>query len=147
MAFNIRVYGILINEHEQVLLSDERRFGKEFTKFPGGGLEEGEGIKDCLIREFDEELSLNVTVGELFYLTDFFQESAFNSEDQIISIYYRVFSDDLDQIVATNKSFDFNENDTESHRWININKLSREVVTFPIDKIVVENLRNDLLDR
>ena len=45
---NIRVYGIIINDENQVLLSDELRFGNAFTKFPGGGLEWGEGTKDCL---------------------------------------------------------------------------------------------------
>ncbi|EPB65599.1 putative protein RfaE, domain II, partial [Ancylostoma ceylanicum] len=87
--FNIRVYGILINEHNEVLISDEHRWGMSFTKFPGGGLEWGEGLKDCLIREFREELSINIEIGELFYCTDFFVESAFKKTDQLISIYYK----------------------------------------------------------
>ncbi len=36
--FNIRVYALLINEKNEVLITDEFRFGKEMTKFPGGGL-------------------------------------------------------------------------------------------------------------
>jgi hypothetical protein len=36
--FNIRVYGLLINDEQQNLLSDEYRSGFAFTKFPGGGL-------------------------------------------------------------------------------------------------------------
>ena len=46
--FNIRVYGILINEQKQVLVSDEFIRGNYYTKFPGGGLELGEGTRDCL---------------------------------------------------------------------------------------------------
>ena len=38
----LRVYGILINEAKQVLVSDEFIRGNYFTKFPGGGLEFGE---------------------------------------------------------------------------------------------------------
>ena len=53
--FNIRVYGILINERNEVLLTDEYRFGTEITKFPGGGLEFGEGTIDCIKREMMEE--------------------------------------------------------------------------------------------
>ena len=39
--FNIRVYGILIQD-SNVLVSDEYIKGKNITKFPGGGLEYGE---------------------------------------------------------------------------------------------------------
>ena len=60
--FTIRVYGILINEHKQVLVSDELIRGMYITKFPGGGLELGEGTRDCLKREFMEEMNLNVEI-------------------------------------------------------------------------------------
>ena len=140
MSFNIRVYGVLLNENEEVLLSDERRFGKQFTKFPGGGLEQGEGIKDCLIREFKEELDIVVSVGELVYLTDFYQVSAFNKEDQIISIYYEVFTKEINRIEAKSTPFDFDGNAIESHRWVSITDLKESDVTFPIDQLVVRKL-------
>src|ERR1700733_4647942 len=88
MTFNIRVYGILCNDQKQVLVKDELIRGNRFTKFPGGGLEFGEGTRDCLKREFKEEMDLEVLVGDHIYTTDFFQMSAFNPEHQIISIYY-----------------------------------------------------------
>ena len=142
MAFNIRVYGILINQNNEVLLSDERRFGQRFTKFPGGGLEEGEGIKDCLVREFQEEIQIEIKVEKLFYLTDFYQKSAFNPEDQIISIYYVVSTNEFSQINASILPFDFKtENETEALRWRNISVLTEEDVTFPIDKIAVGMIR------
>ena len=86
--FNVRVYGILINDQRQVLVSDEFIRGEYYTKFPGGGLEFGEGTRDCLKREFKEEMDLEVEVGEHIYTTDYFQLSAFNPSHQIISIYY-----------------------------------------------------------
>jgi mutator protein MutT len=141
MAFNIRVYGILINSKNEVLLSDERRFGKEFTKFPGGGLEEGEGIKDCLIREFQEELELEIEVNALIYLTDFYQKSAFNFEDQIISVYYAVSAEKEDSIITKEATFDFEGDAIESHRWKKLEELREEDLTFPIDKVVVGFLR------
>ncbi|PWH86137.1 NUDIX domain-containing protein [Brumimicrobium oceani] len=143
MAFNIRVYGILKNSNNEVLLSDERRFGKEFTKFPGGGLEEGEGIKDCLIREFQEELSVEIKVKELIYLTDFYQKSAFHFDDQIISVYYEVSVENTEAIKATKIPFDFNQGEIESHRWVKLSDLQKKDVTFPIDKKVVGILTND----
>src|SRR5436309_1679233 len=93
--FTIRVYGILFDDNKRILVSDEFIRGGYFTKFPGGGLELGEGTRDCLIREFKEETGLDIIVGEHLYTTDYFQQSAFNANDQIISIYYFVEANNL----------------------------------------------------
>jgi 8-oxo-dGTP diphosphatase len=149
--FNLRVYGVLINEHNQVLVSDEWIRGNYYTKFPGGGLEYGEGTRDCLKREFMEEMNLKVEVGEHLYTTDFFQESAFRPGDQIISIYYRVTA--LEPITAriSEKPFDFDEeqtkayelnNECESFRFIPFEELNEDSVSLPIDKIVVNMIRS-----
>jgi 8-oxo-dGTP diphosphatase len=133
--FNIRVYGICINDRQEVLLSDESHRNLNFTKFPGGGLEFGEGMIDCLKREFQEEFQLDIEVGELFYLTDFFQLSAFSETDQVISVYYTFQANiaEIDEIIYRNIS-------KEKLHWINLSKLSAESVTFPIDKMVVQRL-------
>lgn len=148
--FNIRVYGILIGENNQVLVSDEYIRGSYYTKFPGGGLEFGEGTRDCLKREFMEEMNLNVQVGEHIYTTDYFQMSAFNPEHQIISIYY--FAQALEPITAPlrQKPFEFDEQqlavykekgETETFRFINWDDFSAASVTLPIDKIVARMLK------
>src|SRR5690606_12478015 len=69
-SFNLRVYGVLINEQKQVLVADEFIRGKYYTKFPGGGLEYGEGTRDCLLREFMEVMTLRIEVGDHIYTTD-----------------------------------------------------------------------------
>jgi len=148
--FNVRVYGILINDKKQVLVSDEFIRGNYFTKFPGGGLEFGEGTRDCLKREFKEEMDLEVEIGEHIYTTDFFQMSAFNPEQQIISIYY--FAKALEEIKAPlrNKPFDFDEQqlktyeatgETETFRFIEWSDFSDEVVNLPIDKVVAKMVK------
>jgi len=145
--FNIRVYGILINEERQVLVADEFIRDKYYTKFPGGGLEFGEGTRDCLKREFMEELNLKVEVTNHLYTTDFFQESAFRPGDQIISIYYLVKP--LEPITTRLSSieFDFDEaqllrykdlHEIETFRFIDWENLTEESVTLPIDKVVVK---------
>lgn len=148
--FNIRVYGILINDQQQVLVADELIRGKYYTKFPGGGLEFGEGTRECLKREFVEEMNLKVEVGEHLYTTDYFQVSAFNPDHQIISIYYLVKPLEAISVRLSDKVFDFDEsqmttyqknNETESFRFIDWNELSEESVTLPIDKLVVRMLK------
>lgn len=148
--FNIRVYGILINEHKQVLVSDEIIRGNYFTKFPGGGLEFGEGTKDCLIREFKEEMDLDIIVADHLYTTDFFQISAFNPQHQILSIYYLVSPLSEIETVMRTKPFDFDEREmkqyeetgeTETFRLIDWEYFSEGSVSLPIDKIVAGLLK------
>lgn len=143
--FNIRVYGVLINDYKQVLVSDEFIRGNYYTKFPGGGLEFGEGTRDCLKREFLEEMNLKVEIGDHIYTTDYFQLSAFNPEHQIISVYY--YAKALEPIAAPLRQtpFDFDEQqqkvyevtgETETFRFIDWKDFSKESVALPIDKIV-----------
>ena len=89
--FNIRVYGIIRNEKNEVLLSDEFQLGQKMTKFPGGGLKFGEGAADCIRREAIEEFGQEIEIVEHFYTTDFFQRALFYPDHQLISnIYIRI---------------------------------------------------------
>lgn len=151
--FNLRVYGVLVNDKKQVLVSDEYIRGNYYTKFPGGGLEFGEGTRDCLKREFFEEMKLNIEVGEHIYTTDYFQMSAFNPQHQIISIYYFAHALETIQAPLRSKPFDFDEEqmkvyeatkETETFRFIDADDFSPESVTLPIDKIVAEIVKKKL---
>ena len=145
--FNLRVYGILINEKKQVLVSDELIRGSYITKFPGGGLEFGEGTRDCLQREFMEEMGLKVTVNDHIYTTDYFQVSAFNPAHQIVSIYYWVTASEKINTPLKTKPFDFDEqqlkvyeqtSETETFRFIDWDDFSAASVTLPIDRLVAD---------
>ncbi len=96
------------------LVSDEFIRGNYYTKFPGGGMELGEGTRDCLKREFKEEMDLEVAVEEHIYTTDYFQMSAFNPEHQIISIYYFVKALARNHCTIKKKEFDFDEDADEN---------------------------------
>jgi len=148
--FNVRVYGILLNEHKQVLVSDEYIRGEYYTKFPGGGLEFGEGTRECLQREFKEEMNLDVSIENHIYTTDIFQMSAFTPEHQIIAIYY--FAKALQPITVPIRTaaFDFDEQQLqvyeqtkqiETFRFIDWKNFTADAITLPIDKIVTSLLR------
>lgn len=145
LRFNIRVYGVLINDKKQILVADEFIRGGYYTKFPGGGLEYGEGTRECLQRELKEELGIESEIKEHIYTTDFFLESAFNPEHQIISIYYYVHALSGLQVEIKTKPFDFDaaqmeiygkKRETETFRWIDWKDFNEDVMTLPIDKIV-----------
>lgn len=146
--FNVRVYGILIDSNNRVLVSDEFIRGDYFTKLPGGGMELGEGTRDCLKREFKEETGLDVIVGDHIYTTDFFQISAFNNKDQIISIYYYVKTQEPINLKTQTTPFNFEpyqiadpNGESEVFRWVEWNDLNEEVMSLPIDKKVIRLIK------
>ncbi|GAB4092293.1 NUDIX hydrolase [Flaviaesturariibacter terrae] len=145
--FNIRVYGFLVNERNEVLVTDEWIRGMRITKLPGGGLEFGEGTRDCLVREFQEEMALRVEVGEHLYTTDFYQQSAFNPAHQIVSVYYRVRALEPIAVRISTEPFDFDETqlaryaaqqECESFRFIPWDEFSEDSVSLPIDKVAAQ---------
>jgi len=148
--FNVRIYGLLFDEQNRLLVSDEFIRGHYFTKLPGGGLEIGEGTRDCLKREFKEETGLEVSIGKHIYTTDFFQISAFNNVDQIISIYYEVLANDLSGLITQQNPFNYEQHqivDTtkcaEVFRWIEWDELHADSMSLPIDKVVIDLLKRN----
>lgn len=139
--FNVRVYGILKNQNNEILITDEKTQNVSFTKFPGGGLEFGEGLIDALKREFIEECNLKIEVVRHIYTTDFFEKSSFN-DSQIISIYYEVKALEELQIEIKDKPFDFQgqpeQDKIEVFRLVRIDELSTEDLTFKTDKKAFE---------
>ncbi len=124
--FNVRVYGLwLHNGH--VLVNEELIRGHKVIKFPGGGLDWGEGTIDCLKREWMEELNLEVDIISHFYTTDFFQPSAFD-DSQVISIYYLI-SADANMPIA-------NTMENERTYWMPVSHITADTFSLPIDKIV-----------
>lgn len=139
---NIRVYGLLFNDANEVLLVHEKIGPVHFTKFPGGGLDLGEGIRDCLVREYKEETGIDIEIESHFYTTDFFLVSAFRETDQLISVYYKVKAL---QHVSNIRLDEFDiENDGRIEQlrffWVPLSDLHEDMVTFPIDKVVAQML-------
>jgi len=143
--FNVRVYGLLINNDNEILISDEQEYGMRFTKFPGGGLEQGEGLIDGLKREFIEECNAAIEVISHFYTTDFFVKSAFNNS-QVISVYYVVKNTEPLNLNIKTTVFDFDgEGDVlQSFRWVKLSDLKPEDFIFPTDQHVVKLLVNNI---
>ena len=142
--FNIRVYGLLIHNHN-ILVSDEFRMNTLMTKFPGGALEFGEGTIDCLKREFMEELNTKIDIIRHFYTTDYYQPTKLlPATMQLISIYYLVEASNSFKFTTSEVPFDFPEkvDGAQSFRWLPLDTLKEEDVTLPIDKKVVQMLMN-----
>ncbi|MBK9274331.1 MAG: NUDIX domain-containing protein [Flavobacteriales bacterium] len=140
--FTLRVYGLLVHAG-QVLVADELIRGQRITKFPGGGLEYGEGLKDCLVREIREELGVDAFDLEHVYTTDFFQQSTFHSTPmQVVSVYYTFRTTDPAGLRVVSEPFaGIGEGaDQEVFRWLALDSARIEDVSLPIDRVVLGQL-------
>ena len=130
--FNVRVYALLEHNHKLLIINEPFQ-NQLIYKFPGGGLEFGEGTKECLIREFKEELNLDVEIGEHFYTQDFFIQNAFDPTEQILMIYY--LAKTTDEALETLKVMD---QDIVDLHWLSVEELDSNQMTLATDKIVID---------
>ena len=128
--FNVRIYGLLVHEN-RLLIIREPFAGMIIDKFPGGGLEFGEGTRDCLKREFKEELNLEIEVHEHIYTQDFFLASRFDEKEQILMIYYKVTAKDIAQLEIL-------DSDIQTLIWKDLNEVTTKDLSLPTDKLVLE---------
>ncbi len=143
--FNIRAYFLLLNDDNELLVSDEIIAGKQYTKLPGGGVEFGEGIEDAVKREALEELGQEVEIVKHVYTTGFFIQSAFKPTDQVISVYYQVRLLELPKFKIASRRFDFDleNHQTESFRWVHIGEINLKEFAFPADRFILERIATD----
>jgi 8-oxo-dGTP pyrophosphatase MutT (NUDIX family) len=139
--FNLRVYGVLVNESKEVLISREVYKGLSFTKFPGGGLCLGESLPDGLIREFKEECNLDIEVEKLLHVTDTFVPSAFDNS-QVIGVYYKVRCLDFSLRDFKLRNFDLENDSSQSFHWVEFDKLAAEDFYFEMDQQAWRHIKN-----
>lgn len=147
--FTIRVYGLIISNRKEVLVTDEFQLGMKMTKFPGGGMNFGEGTIDCIKREMMEECDQEITGIQHFYTTDFYQKALFYENHQLVSIYYLAKIKEPLRFRISDKPFDFEEmiNGNQSFRWVAASDINPDEFTFPIDKHVAHLLKEYLIGK
>lgn len=142
VKYTVRVYAIILNDQKEVLVAEEYHFNMPMTKFPGGGMQLHEGSLDALQREAMEELNQPLNIGELFYVTDFYQPNKFRPEFQVINIYYFATLSQKPTFEIATQAFDKTPyiNGSFAFRWIPVSKLREVEFTFDSDKIMVQKL-------
>lgn len=87
--FNARCYALICSDKGRLLVLKERWRGVDLQKLPGGGLELGEGMLECLDREISEEFesSQSLTWAHFHCPTHCFS-SQFRPEEQLLLNYF-----------------------------------------------------------
>lgn len=140
--FNLRAYGVLI-EDGAVLLSREWLpiYPSGMTKFPGGGVELGEGVGEALVREFQEELGIQIRLGKVLHVPHKFLKSAFD-QSQLVSIYFQVFRVE-GEIETKRKEYltDRGGKAAQKFLWKSREELDPERLTFPFDQELASKIK------
>lgn len=133
---NVRIYATVIKDRKILALHEEYA-GAQLLKFPGGGLEFGEGVLDCLHREFEEELNLKIKNLKHFYTQEEFLVSRFRDSEQLLTIYYTAEIVDENDLIIRDTCI-------EKIEWISLDT-EENPFPLPIDKIVFDLLKTKFL--
>ena len=143
LRFNVRVYFFLvegqggspaISPEDRVLISDEWIGGRRCTKWPGGGLEFGEGPRDCALREAREELGQSIALGPLVHATGGCVRSQWKPQEQVLCYYYLANLQGPPAFRMATEPFDFEGDSVQSFRWEKAGDLNPETFTFDTDR-------------
>ena len=85
---NIRVRAIILDDDK--LLVVKHAHDPSFAALPGGHLEWGENIKECLAREIMEELGVKPEIGRLLYINNFIEKGI----TQSVEFFFEVINAD-----------------------------------------------------
>ena len=96
----IRVKGLIINSRGKILLAHNNNT----YQFPGGHLDEGEDMDECIIREILEETGIHVLKKEdPFLCIKTYDNDYFGTGKKVLNMiyYFRFFTDDLPNFEET----------------------------------------------
>ncbi len=133
---NIRIYATVVKDRKVLALHEEYA-GEYLMKFPGGGLEFGESVLECLHREFEEELNLKIQNIEHLYTQEDFLVSRFRENEQLLSIYYLAEIVDENELLIMDPCI-------EKIEWVSLDT-NENPFLLPIDRIAFEKLKARLL--
>lgn len=129
---NIRIYATAVKDRKVLALHEEYA-GEHLMKLPGGGLEFGEGVLECLHREFEEELNCKIKILEHLYTQEEFVVSRFRENEQLFTIYYLVEIIDNDEFLILDPCI-------EKTEWVPIDT-DENPFPLPVDKIAFDKLK------
>ncbi len=127
----IRVAGILVRDQKILLVRHEKN-GQSYFLLPGGGMEFGETAEQALIREFKEEVGLEIEVGRLVMVQDSIPP---NLHRQVLNMYFLVSTSSFDIKVTQDKVL-------KGADFFTFDDFMNKKVNPDVKKEIVEGLKN-----
>lgn len=137
MPINIRP-AILIIENGQVLTMQYNYGGQEVYNLPGGNLELGEHLSDTLAREMQEELGIEVWVGEMVLVGEVY------FEDRKKHTLHLLFEG---KITAGIPTLNPKETSALAIKWLTINDLEKVNLYPNLSKSIKDYLKGKLSNK
>lgn len=134
----VRTKALIINDNDEITLV----YSHQSYQFPGGHLEEGESLEECLKREVKEETGINLEDDlKLFYKIKYYNKNyRGTNKNRENDIYY--------YIARTNKEYDINK--VELDEWekdgnMRIEQIPLKDVESTLMKTVNDNSINKII--
>jgi len=134
MPINVRP-AVLIIENQQVLTMQYKYDGQEIYNLPGGNLELGEYLSEALSREMQEELDIEVAVGEMILVGEVY------FEDRKKHTLHLLFEG---KITAGIPKLNPNETSALGIKWLNMSDLEKVNLYPNLSKSIQDYLAGKL---
>lgn len=131
----VRPTGILI-EDGKILIVKQEVSGQRHWSLPGGALEFGETIEQCLVREMKEETGLDIKMKELLYICDRFR----HLNSHVIHITFLI--ERVGQKLPSNPFFRKDEEINREVKMIPINEIPNYGFSQKFYQLVQDNFPN-----